>query len=161
MSSSGFMQHPDVEGMSADDYDAFIASPYDCLLETILPRLYPELDAPPAQRALVFAKAMRAYQDETNTLVQMKAKMTAKYGYSTIPAGQSSAMTEAPYDFSRLSTGFPGYFQRYPEKAGEGHRRLRSGDPAADKKGCHRFSTWLTARPLSPAHGPLHAGKGF
>ena len=67
MSSSGFMQHPDVEGMTVEDYDAFIDSPYDCLIETILPRLYPELDAAPAQRAMVFAKAMRAYQDETNT----------------------------------------------------------------------------------------------
>ena len=163
MSSSGFMQHPDVEGMSADDYDAFIASPYDCLLETILPRLYPELDAPPAQRALVFAKAMRAYQDETNTLVQMKAKMTAKYGYSTIPAGQSSAMTEAPYDFlADFLRGFRGIssdIRRRPEKV---IAACVAGTPLLIKKGTPPVPDPVNGETFIPLHmAPYMREKDF
>ncbi|NLY39228.1 MAG: uroporphyrinogen decarboxylase [Firmicutes bacterium] len=163
MSSSGFMQHPDVEGMSADDYDAFIASPYDCLLETILPRLYPELDAPPAQRALVFAKAMRAYQDETNTLVQMKAKMTAKYGYSTIPAGQSSAMTEAPYDFlADFLRGFRGIssdIRRRPEKV---IAACEAVTPLLIKKGLPPVPDLVDGQTFIPLHmAPYMREKDF
>ena len=120
MSSSGFIQHPEVEGLSVDEYDAFIDSPFDCIVEKVLPRLYSELDAPPVQRALVFAKAMRARQDEMENLARLKAKMEAKYGYSKIPASESSAMTLTPYDFlADFLRGFKGIssdIRRRPEK---------------------------------------------
>ena len=37
MGANGFMQHPEVEGMSAEDYDYLISNPYDCLLERVIP----------------------------------------------------------------------------------------------------------------------------
>lgn len=121
MSSSGFMQHPDVEGMLPEDYDEFIASPYDCIIEKILPRLFTELDTNDAnQKALVFAKAMKAQHDEMGNVLAAKAKMIAKYGMSQIPYGPSFGMTEAPYDFlADFLRGFKGVskdIKRLPEK---------------------------------------------
>lgn len=121
MSSSGFMQHPEVEGLYPEDYDEFIASPYDCIIEKVLPRLYTELDTEnPHQKALILAKAMRAHLDEMSNVGMLKAKMVAKYGLSTIPAGQSAGMTEAPYDFlADFLRGFKGIskdIKRLPDK---------------------------------------------
>ncbi|GAB6153756.1 hypothetical protein JCM17380_25060 [Desulfosporosinus burensis] len=44
MGSNGFLQHPEVEGLVVEDYDAMIASPYDCIVEKVLPKLCAELD---------------------------------------------------------------------------------------------------------------------
>lgn len=121
MSSSGFMQHPEVEGMLPEDYDAFIEAPYDTIVETILPRLYTELDTDDAnKKAMVLAKAMRAQLDEMSNVGMLKGKMIAKYGMSTIPPAQSFGMTEAPYDFlADFLRGFKGVskdIKRMPEK---------------------------------------------
>ncbi|MDI3480402.1 MAG: hypothetical protein PWQ97_57 [Tepidanaerobacteraceae bacterium] len=117
MASNGVMQHPNVEGMLPEDYDEFIASPYDCIIEKILPRLYTELDTEdPNIKSLTLAKAMRAYGDETETFGALSAKLRARYGYASIPGGQ----TEAPYDFLadcfRSFTGISKDIRRIPDK---------------------------------------------
>lgn len=116
MSSSGFMQHPDVVGMLAEEYDQFIASPYDCIVETILPRLYTEFNGSPGKVAMSLAKAMRAQADDLASLGAIRAKMNAKYGFATMGA----ALTEAPFDFMsdflRSFKGISGDVRRYPDK---------------------------------------------
>ena len=97
MSSNGFMQHPEIHGLEADEYDEFINSPYDCMLEKILPRIYTELDKNPGQRSIAFAKAFKAYYDELMRDLGTIGKLTEKYGYS--PYGGIELMTEAPFDF--------------------------------------------------------------
>lgn len=118
MSSSGFMQHPEVHGLEAEEYDEFIASPYDCIMEKILPRIYKELDTSPGQRALVFAKAFKAYYDELFAALGVIGKLTEKYGYS--PIGGIEQLTEAPFDFVadqlRGFKGITGDLRRYPDK---------------------------------------------
>lgn len=116
MSSSGFMQHPEVVGLLAEEYDQFIASPYDCIVETILPRLYTELNGEPGKVAMTLAKAMRAHSDDLAYLGTIRAKMNAKYGYATMGA----VLTEAPFDFMadflRSFKGISGDVRRYPDK---------------------------------------------
>ncbi|MDA8224191.1 uroporphyrinogen decarboxylase [Desulfosporosinus sp.] len=116
MSSSGFMQHPDVVGMLAEEYDQFIASPYDCIVETILPRLYTGFNGEPGKVAMTLAKAMRAQSDDLAYLGAIRGKMNAKYGF----AAMIGALTEAPFDFMadflRSFKGISGDVRRYPDK---------------------------------------------
>lgn len=116
MGSGGFMQHPEVMGLMPEEYDAFIEAPYDFIIETVLPRLYTELDAEPAQKAMVLAKAMRANQDDWATLGAIRDKVGAKYGLIS----PVSALTEAPFDFMadflRSFKGISGDVRRYPDK---------------------------------------------
>lgn len=116
MGSGGFMQHPEVMGLMAEEYDEFIKSPYDCIIEKVLPRLYTELDAEPNQKAMALAKAMRAHADDYATLGLIREKMNAKYGLVSF----ASALTEAPFDFMadflRSFKGISGDVRRYPEK---------------------------------------------
>ncbi|MHB8074683.1 uroporphyrinogen decarboxylase/cobalamine-independent methonine synthase family protein [Desulfosporosinus fructosivorans] len=116
MSSSGFMQHPEVVGLLAEEYDDFIASPYDCIVEKVLPRLFTEFNGAPGKVAMALAKAMRAQSDDLAYLGTIRAKMNAKYGY----AGIVGALTEAPFDFMadflRSFKGISGDVRRYPDK---------------------------------------------
>lgn len=116
MGSGGFMQHPEVQGMNPDEYDAFIASPYDFMIETVLPRLYSALDCKGSQKAFVLAKGMRAYQDDWGTLFGIRDRIAAKYGL----IGNPDSLTEAPFDFLadflRCFKGISGDVRRMPEK---------------------------------------------
>lgn len=116
MGSGGFMQHPEVTGLLPEEYDDFIAAPYDFIVETVLPRLYTELDAEPNQKAMVLAKAMRAFQDDWATLGAIRDKIGAKYGI----VAPAVALTEAPFDFVadflRSFKGISGDVRRYPDK---------------------------------------------
>jgi hypothetical protein len=118
MSSNGFMQHPEIHGLEADEYDEFINSPYDCMLEKILPRIYTELDTNPGQRSIAFAKAFKAYHDEVIRDLGVIGNLTEKYGYS--PYGGIELMTEAPFDFMadqlRGFKNITGDIRRYPGK---------------------------------------------
>lgn len=105
MGSGGFMQHPDETGMYAEEYDQFIADPYEFIIDTVLPRLYTELDASPSQKALILAKAMKAHYDDYGTLGQIRDRVNAKLG-TVAPVG---ALTEAPFDFmADFLRGFKG-----------------------------------------------------
>ncbi len=119
MGSNGFIQHPEVAGMEVDEYDEFIKNPYDCMLEKILPRLYPELDTDPVIRSLVFAKAFKAYSDYLEAYARLDAKIIEKYGFYTAPKGSTSVVT-APFDFvADFLRGFKGIsmdVRRCPEK---------------------------------------------
>ncbi|MEF9919119.1 MAG: uroporphyrinogen decarboxylase family protein, partial [Eubacterium sp.] len=99
MGSQGFLQHPEISGMEADEYDAFIKDPLAFMLETALPRLYPALDTDPISRSLVMAKAFKAHCDTVGFLNGvMIPKLEAEYGKYQAPP-QSFAMTEVPMDF--------------------------------------------------------------
>lgn len=132
MSSSGYMQHPEVEGMIPEEYDEFISSPYDCILEKVLPRLYTELDTQPNQKAIVLAKAMKAYNDDFAVINIIREKMKRKYGYASMVSSQS----EAPFDFlADFLRGFKGItldIRRYPEKVTEACKAIL---PLLVKKG--------------------------
>lgn len=97
MGSNGFLQHPEVEGLKVEEYDDFIASPYDCIVEKVLPRLYAELDTDAHHKALVMAKAFKTFFDEMGNIATASAKLTQKYGYAQI--NLFAGACEAPFDF--------------------------------------------------------------
>ena len=163
MASSGFMQHPEVEGMHVEDYDALIASPYDCIIEKVLPRLFTELDAEPNQKAMVMAKALRVFGDEMANLGAIRAKMQAKYGFSNAPAGPSAAATEAPYDFlADFLRGFKGVshdIRRVPEKVVAACEELT---PLMIKKGIPAVPSLIDGSTFIPLHmAPFMREKDF
>ncbi|GAB4269732.1 uroporphyrinogen decarboxylase family protein [Thermincola ferriacetica] len=97
MSSSGFLQHPEVEGLALEDYDAFIESPFDCIVEKVLPRLYSELDKDPVGKAMTLAKAFTAFNDDMGAAAMLYDKLIEKYGYARV--NLFGGMCEAPFDF--------------------------------------------------------------
>ena len=99
MGSNGFLQHPEISAMHSDEYGAFIKSPMDFILETILPRIYSALDTDPVNRSLILAKAYKAYCDTVGFLNGVVIpNLEKEYGKYQAPP-QSSAMTAAPMDF--------------------------------------------------------------
>jgi len=97
LASNGAVQHPEIETMLAEDYDEFIANPYDVIMEKFLPRVCSALDTDPINRGVAFAKAFQEYIYQTSTYFGMLGSLSQKYGYS---AGTITApMTEAPFDF--------------------------------------------------------------
>lgn len=118
MSSSGFLQHPEIEGMVPEDYDDFIASPYDCIVEKILPRIYSELDTDSNTRSLAFAKGFKAFCDEMGYLGVLYGKLIQKHNYAGV--NLFAGFTEAPFDFlADQLRGFKGIsidVRRHPKK---------------------------------------------
>lgn len=99
MGSNGFLQHPEISAMHSDEYEAFIKSPMDFILETILPRIYSALDTNPISRSLVMAKAYKAHCDTVGFLNGVIIPdLERKYGKYQAPL-QSYAMTAVPMDF--------------------------------------------------------------
>ena len=158
MSSSGHMQHPNVEGMLVDDYDDLIAAPYDTIIDKILPRLYTELDTDSSHKAMTLAKAMRAQGDEMMTLGMLAGKMRAKFGFASVPGGATTAPYDFMADFFRGFTGISSDIRRYPEKVIEACEALT---PILIKKGAPAFPTnyGITMIPLHMA--PYMRTKDF
>ena len=63
MSNTGTMQHPEVHCLEVEEYDEFIADPYKCMVEKLMPRLFAALDTEPMRAALNFAKGYKAKCD--------------------------------------------------------------------------------------------------
>ena len=150
MASTGYLQHPDVHGMEPEDYDALIKSPYDCIMERILPRLYRELDTTPEKKMLALAKALKANADEAAAVGAINGRLAAKYGYPGLPGSQTTAPFDFLADFFRSFKGINGDLRRYPEKVIEACDALL---PLQVKKG------QIAARPKFGATSiPLHMG---
>ena len=118
MSSTGHLQHPEVIGMEVEDYDYLISSPFDCMVERVLPRLCTELNTTPELGAFALAKAFRAWSDEMATVAGVFAKTREKHGFPFIPRGQSLAPFDCIADFLRGFTGVAKDLRRFPEKIG-------------------------------------------
>lgn len=96
MSKTGTMQHPEVHCLEVEEYDEFIADPYKCMVEKLMPRLFAALDTEPMRAALNFAKGYKAKCDIDAAMGGVAVEMTNKYGFAALPKG---GMTEAPLDF--------------------------------------------------------------
>ncbi|MCL2111386.1 MAG: uroporphyrinogen decarboxylase [Clostridiales bacterium] len=118
LASNGVVQHPEIETMFPEDYDAFIESPYDTIMEVFLPRVCSALDTDPINSATVFAKAFQEWTVREAGRMGTIGALSQKYGYS---AGTVTApMTEAPFDFlADQLRGFKGILmdcRRMPDK---------------------------------------------
>ncbi|WP_423055610.1 uroporphyrinogen decarboxylase family protein [Acetobacterium carbinolicum] len=119
MGSNGFMQHPEVMGMEADEYDYLIEKPYDCLIEKVIPRHYKAVNSQePFNTMLSFAKGLLGKNDSLMAGAGIMMKLVAKYGYRQM--GLNGGSAEAPFDFIadqlRGFTGISMDIRRCPEK---------------------------------------------
>lgn len=97
LSSTGTIQHPEIETMQPEDYDELIADPYGTIIDKLLPRVCSHLDAPASRRSMVMAKAVdcwNRYNQENNAMV---AGLTEQHGYSDEFIKGNLAV--APFDF--------------------------------------------------------------
>lgn len=96
MGADGFLQHPEVRGMEVEDYDAFIADPVKTLWQTILPRIYEELNRPGFEGQKVLAKAFFTFANSMAALGEGYQQIAEKYGWSTYT--MASAASAEPLD---------------------------------------------------------------
>lgn len=119
MGSGGLIQHPEVEGLKQEEYDEFIASPFDCIVNKVLPRLYSELDTTDsASKAIALAKGFKCFNDEFGNQFAQAARLKEKYGFAD--ANLFGTICESPLDFlTDQMRGFKGIsldIRRIPDK---------------------------------------------
>lgn len=118
MGNDGFIQHPEISVMEADEYDALIAEPYKFLWDKIIPRLYTELDKPWPQSSMALAKAYANHYNTMKRIGAAKNEICLKYGKSNL--GGAFAQTDAPMDFIadllRSFTGMAMDLRRHPKQ---------------------------------------------
>ncbi len=160
MGSNGFLQHPEVEGLKVEEYDDFIASPYNCIVEKVLPNLYSELNADPVTRSIVMAKAFKAYTDENNNLFRIYGNLIGKYGYGTVSF--FAAFCEAPFDI--LTDQLRGFknismdVRRIPDKV---EAAVNAVTPLMIKMGTQPFPNKYNATFIPLHMAPYLRGKDF
>ncbi|MFZ7132518.1 MAG: uroporphyrinogen decarboxylase family protein [Eubacteriales bacterium] len=141
MGSDGFIQHPEVRSMEAEEYDAFNKDPYKFINEVSLKRLYCALDATPEKQALTFAKAFKYWANIMGTLGMLTQKAAVQYGVSS--GGVGICQAEPPFDLIadqlRSFSGISMDIRRCPDKVKEACEKvlpmmLKAGiQPASSK----------------------------
>lgn len=89
MSADGYMQHPNVNMLQAEEYDEFILDPYKSIVETAVPRVSEALDFKKnpvganaaLHKAIEFDKAINAKNKA------MFARISEKFAYAGFPRG--------------------------------------------------------------------------
>lgn len=149
MSSSGFLQHPEITPMKVEEYGELINNPYDFLIEKIIPRLYPALDPDMKNHTLNFAIGMQSLADDNAAAGIIGKKMSEKYGYFN-PIAKSAILS--PFDFiADILRGFTGIsmdIRRHPQQVIEA---CESVLPLMVKMGITKNPTVM-----SEAYVPLH-----
>ena len=144
------MQHPEVVGLLPEEYDEFILSPLDCILEKIIPRQFKALSC---ENGAAFATELykSLFLKNADNAIQLAArqKILDKYGYF---GGTPTNNTEAPMDFLgdqlRSFSGILSDIRRRPEKV------LESADALYPFTG--RAGLGENPTPQTRAEYPLH-----
>jgi hypothetical protein len=97
LGSNGVVQHPEIVTMEAEDYDDYIARPYDTIVERFLPRVCTELDTDPVTKSKVLAKAYNSYRKYSDATMGIYMRLSEKYGLG--PGFVTGQLIEAPFDF--------------------------------------------------------------
>ena len=121
MSSTGFMQHPNVVGLLEEEYDEFIEDPFACIVEKVLPRLYKEMDFSlnGARSLFAVAQGMSARNAYFAQIGAISRKASETYGSYVGPMGASTgvyACMDLLSDNLRSFTGISSDIRRIPEK---------------------------------------------
>lgn len=118
MGTDGFLQHPEIAAMEPKEYDALIAEPYKFLWDSVIPRLYTELDKPWPLSSAALAKGFHTFYSTMGKVGAAKNELCLKYGKSNL--GGAFAQTDAPFDFIadllRSFTGMMMDIRRVPDK---------------------------------------------
>ena len=97
LSSTGAMQHPEIESFAAEDYEDYIADPYKTILEKILPKIFGALAGDKAAAGVSLTKAYSLLQQIMGQHGAFEAKVTQEFGYA--PGFFVGGLAEAPFDF--------------------------------------------------------------
>lgn len=95
--SGGVLQHPELEPMAADEYDLFLAAPYEALLETFAPRIYDALNTTPAKQSVLMLTAQNLFKASVASAVAVFSRYEEDYGYAT--GFYNGSLCGAPFDF--------------------------------------------------------------
>jgi len=118
MSSTGAMQHPEVEAMFVEDYDEYIADPLKTITDKLMPRIYTKLDPSEPGANLRLAKAYQRFQQTMGEEIGFQIKVSEEFGY--VPGFFQGILAAAPFDFiSDQLRGFKNItldVRRVPEK---------------------------------------------
>jgi hypothetical protein len=116
--STGSIQHPEMEVMTVDEYDEFNKAPYKTILEKFLPRVCEGLNKDPVTNALNLATAYGANKSINAVQFAVFGRLRNKYGY--VPGFITNQQVVAPFDFiADELRGFKGIvmdIRRYPDK---------------------------------------------
>lgn len=101
MGTLGHMQHPEVSGMNQDEYDELINDPYAFMLETVLPRIYDNLNSTknPVMSMLSFSIANESKKEDETKIRNLVGDLVDEYGYYPGAPRGSIAATAAPFDY--------------------------------------------------------------
>lgn len=118
MGADGFLQHPEVRGMEVEDYDDFIKDPMKTLWDTILPRIYENLQRPGFAGQKVMAQAFYTFASNMAALGEGGKKIAEKYGLSTYTMASSAAAEplDTLSDQLRSFSGISKDIRRCPDK---------------------------------------------
>jgi hypothetical protein len=162
MSKTGFIQHPEVSGFTADEYDAFIKNPHEFQMEVIAPRLFDGYAGTPAQFAFNFTKSFLASIDVMKCFAQANAIIREKYGFYAPPAG-SEGFTSPPFDtLADFNRGFSNIvldMKRYPQKVLDAMEALMPS--AIDQQRTPNTSTILGSSRIMTHMGVFLNNKDF
>lgn len=119
MAEDGYVQHPNVYGIEASEYDELIADPVKVSWEKVLPRYYNGLNGDPAKVSSTLLKAYIVQQATMKKLGPGAKNIAAKHGKYT--AKYTIRRSRAPFDLLadvyRSFTGSLSDIRRYPDKA--------------------------------------------
>lgn len=141
-SETGFIQHPEVHGLEADEYPEFIANPFKTILEKVLPRLYKELDKPAPYNMVAFTKGMLAHSSTIGRYFGRLNEIQDAYSTPFITSGTVFAPFDFIADLLRSFTGISTDVRRRPQEVAEAceaclpliiRKALMSAPPAIDK----------------------------
>ena len=97
MSSTGAMQHPEVESLYVDEYDEYSENAFATIMNKVLPRLYPKLDPSNPGASLSFAKAYQRQLATTGEEVGAQISLSEEFDY--VLGFFVGILCEAPFDF--------------------------------------------------------------
>lgn len=146
LSSTGVMQHPEIEVMRPDEYDEYIDAPYATLVEKLLPRVCTALESDSASRMLIFARAYDSYLQAGKAHGALMRRIGEKYGYC--PGMTKGGKVAAPFDFiADQLRGFRGILldiRKCPDKVERAAQAtlplmVRLGTPARVQSGATHF----------------------
>lgn len=113
---NGYVQHPEVVGLQADEYDELIADPWKCIVGKVLPRLYRNLSGEHPYGMYNLAKGAIAYERFFGNLVDKAIQVEEE---TQVPA-LAPGLTEVPFDYVadqlRSFTGISKDLRRHADK---------------------------------------------
>lgn len=100
MGNKGFVQHPEVIGMEAEEFKELIADPYAFLLEKVIPRQHKNLNPKnPIEMMITLQRGMKTLQETTKASLPLYQECMEEFGYYPGAPMGSTGFSEAPYDF--------------------------------------------------------------